>query len=57
MHDLPSWAAEWLTATCGCGARLVRTDCYCGGHTACSASGLLPETCTPPPTEGTADDA
>jgi hypothetical protein len=37
--DLPEWAAEWLPGRCGCGARLVRPDCYCGDHIACVESG------------------
>lgn len=42
---LPKWADEWIDGECGCGARLCRVDCFCAGHTVCSASGWSPEKC------------
>lgn len=42
---LPEWADRWTPGSCGCGARLCRVDCYCGGHNVCSRSGWSPDFC------------
>jgi len=46
--QLPDWAEEWVRGKCGCGARLCRAACYCGGHVVCSASGRDTEKCELP---------
>lgn len=42
---LPEWAEEWVRGRCGCGARLCRAACYCGGHIVCSVSGWAIDKC------------
>jgi len=42
---LPEWADRWVLGRCGCGARIVQVDCYCGSELACSRSGWSPEKC------------
>lgn len=49
--ELPEWAEEWVRGRCGCGARLCRAACYCGGHVVCSASGWDTERCPLPDAE------
>lgn len=45
---LPEWAEDWVPGNCGCGARLCRAACYCGGHVVCSESGWDTERCELP---------
>lgn len=45
QQRLPDWAEEWVSGRCGCGARLCRVACYCGGHIVCSVAGRDPDAC------------
>ncbi len=40
--ELPEWADDWAEGECECGQRLVKVDCYCGGHIACARTAEEP---------------